>query len=413
MPSLSRMLRNGCLCVLLLACSVGLTADEQINTSEPNFQQDPRVARAPDGRTIVVWANSGEIAGRLYDASGQPVSDEELSLQQGGGARPDVVMFDDGSFVVAWDRPGAGNAIHGRRFAADGTLIDGTFDVHSQTGVSYGSPAIARQPNRGFVVVWFGRNGDGDWVIFGRQFDGAAIPLGPQFQVNETIDGSLLFAPKIDSDGQGNFFVVWHRFSPDTILGRRFDAAAMPLAGEIVLSATTKEGEPDSPTVAVADSGTALAVWIFRDGTARVVGQFFDASGTPAPQTIELATFLTSGKAFTSASAEPSGSFHAVWESNGQDGGGSGIFGRRVSSTGIAKGDEMRINMTTAGNQGEPDIEFGGSAGPAVAWQSPDSDGTGIFGNCLQDDDCTVMTETVFLDGFESGDVAAWSASAP
>lgn len=64
------------------------------------------------------------------------------------------------------------------------------------------------------------------------------------------------------------------------------------------------------------------------------------------------------------------GSYVVVWESNGQDGSGAGVFGRHFSATGEAISGEFRIAETVAGGQGRAQIAALDDGGFAVVWQS-------------------------------------------
>ena len=64
------------------------------------------------------------------------------------------------------------------------------------------------------------------------------------------------------------------------------------------------------------------------------------------------------------------GSYVVVWESNGQDGSGAGIFGRHFSAAGEAISGEFQIAEAEAGNQTRAQIAALEDGGFAVVWQS-------------------------------------------
>jgi hypothetical protein len=70
------------------------------------------------------------------------------------------------------------------------------------------------------------------------------------------------------------------------------------------------------------------------------------------------------------------GGFVAVWESNGQDGSGFGIFGRRFDVAGVPVGAEFRVNTTTFASQLSPAV--GSGAGFVVAWNGDDGGQNGV-----------------------------------
>ena len=74
------------------------------------------------------------------------------------------------------------------------------------------------------------------------------------------------------------------------------------------------------------------------------------------------------------------GSFVVVWHSDGQDGGGYGVYGQRYNSMGVAQGAEFRINQTTTVNhQLNPIITGLADGGFMVAWQSYPPQDEGIY----------------------------------
>ena len=73
----------------------------------------------------------------------------------------------------------------------------------------------------------------------------------------------------------------------------------------------------------------------------------------------------------------PDGRYVIVWESDGQDGDGYGIFAQRYSAGGVAQGSEIQINTTTTSDQRMPAIAMAHNGNFAVAWMSYEQDGDG------------------------------------
>jgi hypothetical protein len=71
-----------------------------------------------------------------------------------------------------------------------------------------------------------------------------------------------------------------------------------------------------------------------------------------------------------------------VWTSVNQDGSGEGVFGRLFDASGNPIGDERQINTTAGGNQRAPQVASDGNGNFIVVWQSEgqDGDGFGVFG---------------------------------
>src|SRR5207247_1671882 len=69
---------------------------------------------------------------------------------------------------------------------------------------------------------------------------------------------------------------------------------------------------------------------------------------------IPVNTFTTGDQQWARVATGADGSYMIVWESDGQDGDGFGIYGRRYSAGGL--GIEFPVNTTTAMNQQRPNI---------------------------------------------------------
>jgi len=76
------------------------------------------------------------------------------------------------------------------------------------------------------------------------------------------------------------------------------------------------------------------------------------------------------------------GQYVVVWQSEGQDSDGYGVFGQRYDVNGSAIGAEFQINTTTPGAQeGAQGVSIGAlsTGGFVVSWEAPDGSSDGIF----------------------------------
>jgi hypothetical protein len=62
--------------------------------------------------------------------------------------------------------------------------------------------------------------------------------------------------------------------------------------------------------------------------------------------------------------------FLIVWDSFGQDGDNTGIYGQRYASNGAPLGGEFRVNTYTIGDQRFPAVAFDPLGGFVVAWDT-------------------------------------------
>ena len=117
-----------------------------------------------------------------------------------------------------------------------------------------------------FVVVWQSYQDGTGQEIQGRRFDGAATPLGDEFQVNTFTSGDQE-APAIAADEDGNFVVVWDSYgvAPPTrdangILGQHFASSGEPLGDEFQVNMTTA-GPQFGPAVSATPDGDFVVAW--------------------------------------------------------------------------------------------------------------------------------------------------------
>jgi hypothetical protein len=71
-----------------------------------------------------------------------------------------------------------------------------------------------------------------------------------------------------------------------------------------------------------------------------------------------------------------------AWASQGQDGDGSAIIGRRFSADGSPLGSEFQANTIISGDQMAPAVAVSGSGDFMVVWEGPSQSGQqyGVWG---------------------------------
>jgi hypothetical protein len=121
----------------------------------------------------------------------------------------------------------------------------------------------------------------------------------------------------------------------------------------------------------------ALVVVLLLLAVVAVPRDGWTQGGLPIGPEFRVNTFTTSSQSAASVSADPEARFVVVWQSNGQDGSGFGVFGQRYFITGQPQGPEFRVNTYTTGDQFEPSAAMTGGGNFVVAWTSTQG---GIFG---------------------------------
>jgi hypothetical protein len=234
----------------------------------------------------------------------------------------------------------------GRRFAADGSLLDfSEFLVNAHATQDQMEPDVALAPGGEFVVVWRG-------VGAGSSF---GYPWFRRYAADETLTAldaaEVKISPGIDSanepavarDHDGEFVVVWATcFIPggagSDIGLRRFDANRVALADVELVNSTVADVQRN-PALAMDSAGNSLVPWEQGTFTGELPGQRFLADGTREGGEFVLTTAADGIKQTESAvAASPAGDFLVAWAKEGADGAGYGIVGRRTTRPTIPVG---------------------------------------------------------------------------
>jgi hypothetical protein len=266
----------------------------------------------------------------------------------------------------------------------------GEFRVNSHTAGSQSGPKVSTDAAGNFVVVWesFGQDGDSDGV-FGQRFASSGAPLGGEFQVNTFTTSNQLY-PAVAAAGNGDFVVVWTSFADQDgsgagVFGQRYDGTGARVGGEFRINTTTSSDQRFA-VVAADPAGNFLVAWesAGQDGSGSgVFGQRFTSAGAPSGGEFRVNTYVTSDQRFPAVAADAAGNFIVVWQSSGQEGNGtSGIFGQRYASNGSSLGSEFHVNTYATADQLDPAVAVDLQGNFVVVWESDGQDGStfGVFG---------------------------------
>ena len=91
---------------------------------------------------------------------------------------------------------------------------------------------------------------------------------------------------------------------------------------------------------------------------------------TPAGPEFLVNTYTTGSQRKADVAAAGNGNFVVTWQSAGQDGDYSGIFGQRYDRAGNALGAEFRVNSVTASAQYVPHAAADAKGNFVVVWSS-------------------------------------------
>ncbi|MCR4412221.1 MAG: S1 family peptidase [Thermoguttaceae bacterium] len=355
---------------------------------------------APGGdfrRKFTVVGGDGTVPGG--DGPGDPTTDEDdrvNNTETGVQNDPAVASDADGNYVVVWvtygqapDLTTEGNIL-GQRYNRAGQRVGPQFLVSSFSTGSQIQPDVAMDRFGNFVVVWSGQGqvGQGanavidDRGVWARVFNADGNPLGTQFLVNQTTI-AIQDQPAVAMDAQGNFVVTWSSNAATLdhygIWARRFSSAGVPLSGEFLANATINPAQTASD-VAMDDDGNFVVVWQSdgQDGVGwGVYGQRFDANGNMVGAEFRVNDYTASDQVAPQVAMDADGDFAVVWSSFLQDGSGYGVYAKRYNRLGQALTGDVRINQLTEAWQYQPAVSMSDSGMAVVTWTAQNQDQLG------------------------------------
>ncbi|MDA3832634.1 MAG: hypothetical protein PF495_04485 [Spirochaetales bacterium] len=277
------------------------------------------------------------------------------------------------------------------------------FLVNTQTDYNQEDPVITTTSDGGFVVVWESENQDGsEYGIFGQRFDINGDLTGSEFQVNTYTD-NFQWAPAAASFSDGGFVVVWQSAGQDGsgygIYGQRYDALGNIAGGEFQVN--TQIGfNQEAPSIASFQDNGFVVTWqsAGQDGSGSgIYGQMFDNDGAMSGAEFAVNTTIDGIQDNSFVIPLLDGKFAVIWSSDGQDGSGYGIYGQLFEADAQASGTEFLVNTTTEGDQNTCSGAYLADGGFVVVWASADQDGSGygVYGQRFDSDGVPIDAEFI------------------
>ncbi|HLA63185.1 MAG TPA: T9SS type A sorting domain-containing protein [Rhodothermales bacterium] len=371
-----------------------------VNTATVNDQIAPSVAMDGAGGFTVAWTSAGPsedgvgVYAQRFAASGAPLGGEVHvnTTITGNQTAPSVAMDANGAAVVAWmsaEQDGDGYGVYARRYAAGGTPVGGEFPVSTTTTGNQSFPVVAMDAG-GAVVVWTSDGQDGSNVgIYAQRFATSGAPLGGEFRANTYTTGHQA-APAVATDADGDLVVAWASVGQDGagygVYAQRFQGPNRPIAvavfgtpGAEAPVNTRTTGFQSAPSVAADAGGGHVVVWQSdgQDGDGYgVYGQRYAAGGAPVGAEFRVNTTTTNDQLAPAVAMDADGDFVVAWTSYGQDGDNSGVYARRFAAGGAPMGGEFLVTTTTSNRQLDPAVAMDAAGDFVVAWTSYGQDGS-------------------------------------
>lgn len=289
---------------------------------------DSKIAPLPNGNFVVVWlkmdGGQNDIVYHILDKGGRPLDESKVANtpnvlnESKRKFDPNVVVLDDGKFVISWPQQfsgadGNGNGIISRVFDEGGNPIgpsfsSGTWSVGSNLLFADDGHLASAGANEFWIVsqTWIGNQG---FNIFRQKFDTSGDPLTPMVRVNEELAGlssifKSAYQPEFVQLENGNYLVAWTWYSNAQFVdvrARLFDSEFNPLTGdfEVTSRQDTSVPFPDYRLTALADGAFAIvssATQPSASGLERIIElNIFNADGTVRADSVIVTTFPNGG----------------------------------------------------------------------------------------------------------------------
>lgn len=352
------------------------------------------VAAAADGTFVIAWQSTPDtpaafpqIAAKRYTASAVALGDEfRVDSSATAAFAPAIAVDASGQFAVAWWHFD-GFEIRGRRHAADGSPVGSEFIATNPPFVGLtqtGNPAVAAIFLGQFVVLW---EGTGDFLrydIVGRRIDDNGVPIGNGFTVNTSFADDHAFAA-VAADGAGNYIACWNAGA--TLLARKFTSAG-------VFGPPFEVAVGTGPGSAIAADGSGKFIVVWRQDEI-VMARRFGADTLPIGPAFRIDQSGAASAPDVAMFAD--GGFVVAWQKSMDELKDADVLARRFDAAGQPTGDELPVNVTTAGVQSQPALATGIDGAFVVAWtsQAPLANDTDVHARRMG------AIDAIFADGFE------------
>ena len=347
-------------------------------------------------------------------ATGATLVTDRIALQGTDGMQhePSVTALNNGNFVITWtsathpkDQDSSG--IVGRIYDATGNPVSDEFLVNTTTPGTQKESVVVQDPKTGgFVVLWESASdpapGSGTYGIYMQAYDKDGHKVGQEMVVQQ-----LVYGDQVDVDATfitgGQLYVTWTDKgvgdnSGDAIKGRVIDVTttttSLNAASAVGPVNTYTTNNQENPSITTLTGGNQVVTWqsYGQDGFSNgVYMQLFDPTGTLKLGREKLVAQTTDGGQFSSqVEALTDGSYVVVWQSDSVDGASfrSSVFVRHFSSSGVPLSDEILVSPAVTGVLGvnaidkvSPSVTALADGGYVVSWTAESYAAAGIISN--------------------------------
>ena len=409
---LALLIAAGASCVSAVAQPTPLEDPVRVNQTLTDNQVDPAVARSADGSFVVVWIDDSTPASsvvlRRFAADGSPLGPETPVFQpvSGWSASPSVAVDTSGNALVAWsayDDSALLYRVYGRTFDPDGVPLNSPFLVSASTTDSQSSATVTATAAGTFVVAW-----DTDYstgvppAAWARPFDASGSAQAPAFQLAP--ESAVSYEPALTPSGADAVAAAYISSEPGTstqaVEVRRFAPDGSSLDTPFVVAEDEGYGV-FTPAIQSGGRDDFVVAWGLETSFPHLTVPMVEVvgpDGTPRSDAVQVG-YDTFSRIHVARADD--GTFIAVWDF--LDGALARAFGPTAEPVGatLVLGDPGH----TSGHPGLALDSLGNPVFVFSAW-TDDSSEDDVYAQRFR-------SASLLIDGFESGDTSAWSATEP
>lgn len=325
------------------------TWNQRVNVQGTNDQQYPRVAMLKNGGAVFAWQGGGKSREHIYARFLSPINTFLTSTDvlvstftNNFQTHPAVTVLNNSNVVVVWSsfnqvKSNSLQDVYGQILSPSGQAIGANFLINQFTNYNQRNPSVAALKNGGFVVAWVSEQ---------------ERSSAPNWGTNTTAytSGSLIL-PSVD------------------VYARLYASNGVAAASEFLVN--TNSNVASRPSVAAGSDGGFLIAWCEKDTTVvtnswDIFTRSFSSAGVAG--TVAYVNQTLYGDQYTPRICSLGVDYLVVWTSLGQDGSREGVYGRFLTSSNSAAGNEFLVNTTTAGQQMQPVVASDGAEQFMAVW---------------------------------------------
>jgi len=402
-----------CLLFFLMYCGVYTTNEDAISVSTSN-QAWPTIFTTSSFGFVAAWSQAydtdkGGPFKRHFNEKGSPLAEEVMVstavASHTHSKYPRIAKFSDEGFVITWtDWVGLDSEAGGvffQRYDSSEVKVGSETQVNTHTSSDQYKSKIDVFSDDSFIVVWLSHAQDGsEEGVYGQRFDSSGVKAGTEFRANTVTAGSQ-DDPSVSVLSNDNFVISWHSLNQDgddyRVIAQLYDISGYAIGSEFVVNTYTTDKQA-WPVSAATDNGGFIIAYQSEnsDSDYGINAQIFNSSAEKVGSEIRVNTYTTGLQDKAVIKVMSHNRFIILWDSEGQDGEGKGVYAQRFLSDGSKEGSEYLINYTTARDNYIKEVAvFDNSKGYVVSYTNKqEDDSTLIYYRRYDDDDNLVAIGT-------------------